>query len=137
MSKTKKTVIKYFNNYKMDNEVYKLRRKVINLIYELKNEGLNLPRVDVRVGEAIDCNDLGVARLNDNIIWITKKAINESENYLRNVVYHELIHTIYGCRHNEKCPLMKATIKKDEVLTKNKCLTIFKNYYNKYNNKQQ
>ena len=41
--------LKNFTNYKMDSEVYKLRRKVINLIYELKNEGLQLPRIDVRI----------------------------------------------------------------------------------------
>ena len=42
--------LKNFTNYKMDSDVYKLRRKVINLIYELKNEGLTLPRIDVRIG---------------------------------------------------------------------------------------
>jgi len=135
MKQRKKTVIKQFNNSKMDNKIYKLRRKVINLIYEIKNNGFEIPRIDVRVGKSVDCNKLGMARLNDNIIWIDIDTINKSQDYLRNVVYHELLHTIYGCKHNEKCPLMSATLK--EVLNKNKCLTIFKNYYNKYNNKQQ
>ena len=135
MRKRKKTIIKEFNNSKMNNEVYKLRRQVINLIYEIKNNGFNIPRIDVRVGKSVDCRKLGMARLNGNIIWIDIDTIKKSQNYLRNVVYHELLHTIYGCEHNENCPLMSATLK--EVLPKNKCLTIFKNYYNKYNNKHQ
>ena len=135
MRKRKKTIIKEFNNSKMNNEVYKLRRQVINLIYEIKNNGFNIPRIDVRVGKSVDCRKLGMARLNGNIIWIDIATIKKSQNYLRNVVYHELLHTIYGGEHNEKCPLMSATLK--EVLPKNKCLTIFKNYYNKYNNKHQ
>jgi len=127
--------LKNFTNYKMDSDVYKLRRKVINLIYELKNEGLTLPRIDVRIGENKNCNVLGTAKLHGNIIWITKKAIVKSENYLRNVVYHELLHTIYGCEHDEKCPIMASSLNK--VISKNKCLQIFKNYYKKYNNIKQ
>ena len=125
--------LKDFTNYKMDSEVYKLRRKVINLIYELKNEGFNLPRVDVRVGESKKCNVLGLAVLKDNIIWITKTAINRSEKSLYHTVLHELIHTIFGCEHNEKCHLMKACEPK-EILSKDKLLEIFRKYYNKYNN---
>jgi len=34
-----------FVNYKMTNEVYKLRKKVINILYELKDKGFNLPRI--------------------------------------------------------------------------------------------
>ena len=112
MRKNKKTIIKEFKNSKMNNEVYKLRRQVIDLIYEIKNNGFNIPRIDVRVGKSVDCNKLGMARLNGNIIWIDIDTINKSQDYLRNVVYHELLHTIYGCKHNEKCPLMSATLKK-------------------------
>ena len=36
-----------FVNYKMDNEVYKNKRKVLDFVYELKNEGFKLPRIDV------------------------------------------------------------------------------------------
>ena len=44
MKKNKTT--KHFKNYKMTNEVYKLRKKVINVLYELKNMGYNLPRIE-------------------------------------------------------------------------------------------
>ena len=67
MRKNKTT--KNFTNFKMDNEVYKQRRQVMNIIYEIKNIGLNIPSIDVRIGEDKSCNVLGKGRLNDNIIF--------------------------------------------------------------------
>ena len=95
-----------FVNYKMTNEVYKLRKKVINVLYDLKDKGFNLPRIDVRIGQHKDCQVLGVARLNNNIIWITEKAIDKKENEFYHTVLHELLHTIYGCEHDNKCHIM-------------------------------
>ena len=131
MSRKVKTT-KRFVNFKMDNEVYKNRRKVLDFIYELKNEGFKLPRIDVRIGTSQKCNVLGKARLKDNIIWITQEAINNGSNELRSVVYHELLHAIYGCNHVKGCPIMSAT-QPDVVANKDKSIEIFKKYYNKYN----
>jgi len=131
MRKNKTT--KNFINFKMTDEVYKLRKKVINVLYDLKNNGFNIPRIDVRIGQHKDCQVLGVARLNNNIIWITENAIDKKENEFYHTVLHELIHTIYGCEHDEKCHIM-STYQPKVVFSKNKLLTIFKNYYNKYNN---
>tara|TARA_X000001382_G_scaffold127255_1_gene114854 strand:+ start:145 stop:567 length:423 start_codon:yes stop_codon:yes gene_type:complete len=131
MRKSKTT--KNFNNYKMTPEVYKLKRKVINILYELKDKGFNIPRIDVRIGQHKDCQVLGVARLNNNIIWITENAIDKKENEFYHTVLHELLHTIYGCEHDNKCHIM-STYQPKIVYSKNKLLKIFKNYYNKYNN---
>ena len=131
MSRKVKTT-KRFVNFKMDNEVYKNRRKVLDFIYELKNEGFKLPRIDVRIGTSQKCNVLGKARLKDNIIWITQEAINNGSNELRSVVYHELLHAIYGCNHVKGCPIMSA-IQPDVVANKSQSIEIFKKYYNKYN----
>ena len=131
MSRKVKTT-KRFINFKMDNEVYKNRRKVLDFIYELKNEGFKLPRIDVRIGTSQKCNVLGKARLKDNIIWITQEAIDNGNNELRSVVYHELLHAIYGCNHVKGCPIMSA-IQPDVVATKLKAIEIFKKYYSKYN----
>ena len=131
MSRKIKTT-KRFVNFKMDNEVYKNRRKVLDFIYELKNEGFKLPRIDVRIGTSQKCNVLGKARLKDNIIWITQEAINNGSNELRSVVYHELLHAIYGCNHVKGCPIMSA-IQPDVVANKSQSIEIFKKYYNKYN----
>ena len=131
MSRKVKTT-KRFINFKMDNEVYKNRRKVLDFIYELKNEGFKLPRIDVRIGTSQKCNVLGKARLKDNIIWITQEAINNGSNELRSVVYHELLHAIYGCNHVKGCPIMSA-VQPDVVANKSQSIEIFKKYYNKYN----
>jgi hypothetical protein len=132
----KNKTTKDFTNYKMDSDVYKKRRQVINIIYELKNEGLNIPRIDVRIGEDKNCKVLGLGRLKDNIIWITPKAIERGENFLRHTVLHELIHTIYGCEHNRTCHLMNA-YQPTVVFNKEKLINLFKRYYDKYNNIKQ
>jgi len=131
MSRKVKTT-KRFINFKMNDEVYKNRRKVLDFIYELKNEGFKLPRIDVRIGTSQKCNVLGKARLKDNIIWITQEAINNGSNELRSVVYHELLHAIYGCNHVKGCPIMSA-VQPDVVANKSQSIEIFKKYYNKYN----
>tara|TARA_B100000029_G_C17002230_1_gene751614 strand:+ start:134 stop:484 length:351 start_codon:yes stop_codon:yes gene_type:complete len=116
----------------MNNEVYKSRSKVMQFIYELKNEGFKLPRIDVRIGTDKDCTILGKARLKDNIIWISQKTIDYKINELRSVVYHELLHAIYGCNHVKGCPIMSAE-QPEVAVNKVKAIEIFKKYYNKYN----
>ena len=94
----------------MNDDTYKLRRQVINILYEAKRMGIKLPRINVRIGSpaAGHENTLGVGgSLN---IWITKKAIDGSYNYLLHVVLHELCHAVFNTDHNEKCKLMASTI---------------------------
>ena len=112
----------------MNDDVYKLRRQVIDMIYEIKKVYSDIPRIDVRIGKSKTCGVLGVARLNDNIIWIDDQSY-KNDDYLRNVVYHEILHAIYGIDHDEKCPLMCSTLK--EVISKNECLKTFGDYYRK------
>ena len=102
-------------NFKMDDEVYKLRRQVIEYIYEAK-EVVDLPRITVRITEN-HATMLGCARLYKNILWITQRAIS---NYnLRAIVYHEIAHAVFGAKHNEKCPLMKPVHFESDKMTKN------------------
>jgi len=118
--------IKEFTNYKMNDEVYSLRRKVIELLYEIKKEIKSLPRIDVRIGEH-DCKQtLGVARLKNNIIWISKRAIDKGIDVLRNTVYHEVVHAVTGFKHDEKCPLMQSYM--DTILSKEECIKHLKKY---------
>ena len=129
----KNKTAKNFTNFKMNDDVYKLRRQVLNIIYEVKNMGLNIPRVDVRIGEDKNCQILGKAEMSKNIIWITSQAISKGENVLRHTVLHELVHTIFGINHNEKCHLMKS-VQPKTIKSKDKLLQLFKNYYIKFNN---
>mgnify|MGYP007072427941 CR=1 FL=1 len=114
-------------NFKMDAEVYKKRRQVIDLVYEIKKEIKSLPRIEVRIGEARDHNVLGVAQLKDKKIWITKRAVDMSQDALRNIVYHEIVHAVTGFGHDEKCPLMKSTMD-GYLLNKKQCMKYLKKY---------
>ena len=132
----KSKTVKSFINFKMTDEVYKSRRKVINFIYELKNEGFKLPRIDVRIGKSV-CKStrhsvLAKAIMKGDIIWVTQKAIDKTENELRTTVFHELLHAIYGCNHVKDCPIM-SKVQPDVVVNKAKSIEIFRKYYNKYN----
>ncbi len=112
---------KKIKNFKMDDAVYKLRRQVIELIYEAKRGGVNLPRISVRIGEQkAKHNVLGVATMKGNQMWITKDAIDLGTDTLRNVVFHEIAHAVYGTEHNESCPLMQSKL--DTILNKADCL---------------
>ena len=119
---------KDIKNFDMNKNTYSLRRKVINLIYEVKNAGVNLPRIEVRIGEPRKKNLLGVALLKDNKIWITEDAVKLCEDALRNVVFHEIVHAVTGFGHDEKCPLMCAALGK--LLNKKDCLDKLKQYIN-------
>ena len=109
-------------NFKMNDSVYKLRRQVIELIYEAKRGGVNLPRIEVRIGEqkAKHKNVLGCAKMQGNQMWITKDAIDLGTDTLRNVVFHEIAHAVYGTEHNESCPLMQSAL--NNILNKADCL---------------
>jgi len=58
---------KLLKNKKMNTATFELRKEVMNLIYEVKSV-YDIPRIDVRIGESKNCNTLGIARLNKNII---------------------------------------------------------------------
>ena len=133
MRKNKTT--KNFTNFKMDGDVYLQRCKVMSVIYAVKKAGMNIPRVDVRIGEDKNCHVLGKGRLNDNIIWITPKAINKGENYLYHTVLHELVHTIFGKGHSRTCHLMSA-YQPQVVFSKDKLIKLFRRYYDLWINKQ-
>ena len=114
------------HNKRMNNQVYQLKRDVINIIYDLKRY-VNLPRITVRITDNQD-NLLGRARMNDNVIWIPENTFNSK--YLYQVVLHEILHAVYGIEHNENCELMSAYVTKQ--LSKQKSLDIFLGYCKKY-----
>ena len=114
-------------NHKMNDQVYKKRRQVMNLIYEVKKEFLSFPRIEVRIGEARDHNVLGVAKLSKKQIWITDRALNMSQDALRNIVYHEIVHAVTGFGHDDMCPLMKPSLD-GYLLNKKQCMKYLKKY---------
>lgn len=109
-------------NLDMNKETYKLRRQVINVIREI-GELVDLPRINVRITDPTKGNEqvMGSALLRGNTIWITQDTIKNTD--VRTVVYHEVLHAVYGTQHDEDCPLMKSTF--DRALTKKECVKYF------------
>lgn len=104
----------YAKNLKMNDEVYKLRRAVIDFIYEAKTH-VQLPRIEVRITEphkGSHSNVLGLAYLSQNVIYIPSNLIENGrlKTYFREVVAHEIVHAVTGFAHDSKCPLMSPSI---------------------------
>jgi len=119
---------KHMSNLQMDPEVYKLRRTVIDLIYEAR-ELAPLPRITVRITEDDTFRHrMGVAGMNANIIRIPKSSTKISKKDLRAIVYHEILHAILGVPHDNKCKLMSPYF---EPLTKKEAQTLFKKWIKK------
>jgi hypothetical protein len=112
-------------NLEMNSHVFTLRRKVIALIYEAKRLVPNLPRVEVRIVED-EGKILGMASMMSKHISIMSSTVSDNDDVLRHVVFHELVHTLFGVRHIETCPLMKAIV--NIPATKQEIHAIFKKY---------
>ena len=112
-------------NLKMNDEVYALRRKVMNIVYEVK-EVKDMPRVTVRITEKNPCGALGFARMGANILWIPENTVKMTEDELRNVVIHEIGHAVFNLDHDENCGIMCACLCK--ILSKDECLEIVKGW---------
>ena len=125
--KQKETMqIEEIKNFKMNDDVYSQRSKVMDILYQARDFGIKLPRINVRIGTATEKfkNVLGVGGMRN--IWITEKAISKGYAYLLHVVLHELCHSVYNLPHNEKCELMSSKLGKPCSIAN--AWTIFKNY---------
>lgn len=106
-----------FNLNKMNNDTYALRRKVINIIYEAKNRGFKLPRIEVRIVNSDNENDVcGYAYLNKNIIHINEKWCQYNEEALTHIVLHEIVHAVTGFEHDRLCYLMQPSLPSSKPL---------------------
>lgn len=84
----------------MNNQVYKMRREIIDIIYRVKKLVPNMPRISVRVAEN-DEDVLGCATLGGREMWITERSTSDLA-----VVLHEILHAWKGINHDENCKLM-------------------------------
>ena len=114
--------INRINNLPMNKDTYALRTTVINLIREAKIGGAKLPWIGVRIGTQTSNhkNVLGCAVMQGDRLWITEDAINLGTDTLRNIVFHEIAHAVFGTQHDESCPLMSAEL--GTILNKEDCL---------------
>lgn len=97
-------------NLQMNSEVFALRKRAMKFVYEARNLVSNLPRVEIRIVEN-DGAALGKARIDGvKSISIHVKTFTASEEMLRHVVFHELCHTLFKTKHDEKCKLMMSIV---------------------------
>ena len=92
-------------NLKMNDEVFKLRKQVMQYVYEAKALVGKMERVEVRIVDD-EVGTAAKASLDVKHISITKYALNKSPAILKRIVFHELVHTLTGFRHDKKCKLM-------------------------------
>lgn len=95
-----------------NSETYKLRRRVIEVIYKanatLVESGLDrLPRLEVRIVTEGDGSFAGYAYVGNKILHIAENTTKwkRSEADFEHVILHEIVHAI-GYFHLEGCPLM-------------------------------
>jgi len=126
--KKRNTKSSYHTNRDMNQDTYKLRRKVINFVYEAKDLIPTLPRIEVRITDCDRHEVLGTASMGNCVIWIPAKTLKMSANDQRQIVFHELLHAAYGVKHIDSCPLMGPYFKK---MTKSQTDKLFVKYATK------
>ena len=105
---------KGFHQMRMNDQVYSLRRKVIEIIYQandkLREAGLSkMPRQTVRIVDSDEyTNVLGYAWMGQDTVHIKKDTCHEDD--LLHVVLHELCHSVLAVEHDQQCPLMATHI---------------------------
>ena len=85
---------------RMSDEVYKMRREIIDIIYRVKKLVPNMPRISVRVADNDD-EVLGCATMRGHEMWITERSTSDLA-----VVLHEILHAWKGIEHDDNCKLM-------------------------------
>ena len=101
-----------FKLMKMNNKTYDLRRQVMGMVYEAKKIVPDLPRVEIRIVEKHEEKRIGgYAWLGQNVVHIKKDVIKDfaqDPTFLQWLVFHELVHAVFGFGHDKKCRLMSA-----------------------------
>ena len=116
------------NMLKMDDNIYQLRRKVMNVLYEIKNRGYVIPRVEVRVVENAEA--CAYAYVGKNIVHFNKAYMNVP-NFTQ-VVLHEVVHASFGIGEVIGCKLMHCTKFWINNIDEDSSWKLFEKYYNSY-----
>jgi predicted SprT family Zn-dependent metalloprotease len=126
MRTLKNTTTRNAKMLKMDDNIYQLRRKVMDVLYEIKNRGYNIPRVEVRVVSE-DTEACAYAYLGKNIIHFNKKYMGVS-NFTQ-VVLHEVVHASFGVGEVVGCRLMHCTEFWKNNVGNTEAWSLFDKYY--------
>ena len=104
---------------KMNSDTYSIRRNVIDVLYEIKRRGYDIPRIEVRIVSEGDDNVGGYAYLKANIVHISEECAKmKNKDILTHLVLHEVVHAVTGFRHDDNCVLMNPCIPTDVDINK-------------------
>lgn len=101
-------------NHEMNSEIFKLRKRVLSFVYEAKKLLPEFEHVEIRITEKEDTPEgqkpyAARAHLGKKHISVLKDVAETANDLtLRGIIFHELVHTLFGVRHIESCPLMKG-----------------------------
>ena len=112
---------------KMDDNVYTLRRKVMDVLYEIKRRGYSIPRIEVRIvdGSTEAC---AYAYLGQNIAHFNKNYIGR-KNFTQ-IVLHEVVHATFGIGEVVGCKLMHCSEFWNNNVSESEAWELFEKYYN-------
>jgi Zn-dependent peptidase ImmA (M78 family) len=108
---------------KMSDQTYLLRRKVIDIIYQL-NKLVSLPRIEVRIVSGGESSNCGYAYMGGRVVHINESHMNKPHFY--QVVLHEVLHAVLATEHDDNCDLMSPYVR---PLTDERALQIFLTYF--------
>lgn len=131
MKSLKNTTCRNAKMLKMDNEIYALRRKVMDVLYEIKGRGYNIPRIEVRVVSE-DTEACAYAYLGRNIVHFNKLYMNS--NKFTQIVLHEVVHASFGIGEVVGCKLMHCSEFWNNNICKEDAWKVFDMYYNNFKN---
>jgi hypothetical protein len=105
-------------NLDMSPEVYKLRRMVMDYVYEAKRlTGGTMPRVEVRITDNADYHAKNIAGLGSmdklKALWIPSDLLKKPATYIKYVVFHEILHAVYKIQHDNDSYLMAPSSRVD------------------------
>ena len=129
-----KRATKGFQNRKMNDETYKLRRSVMDIIYEFKNR-YDIPRQTIRIVDRVNGkqthdgwhNVIGYAGMGQNYVHIRGDWASKSRKSLLPLVAHEIVHSVLSIGHDSKCKLMSEYI---EDMTESEVWKACDKYFN-------
>ena len=93
---------------RMDDGVYQLRSRVMNIIRSAKSRVPKLPRIEVRIVDLAGSPTMGYAYMGHNVVHIDQGEAQGEDSRLLVLVLHELLHAVLSTPHIEDCPLMSG-----------------------------
>ena len=116
----------------MSKDTYNLRREVMKVLYDVKNKGYVIPRVEVRIVSQ-DTDACAYAYLGKNIIHVNEKYISKKyKSLFTQVILHEVVHAVFGVGEVIGCKLMHCSQFWVNRPSEDIAWELFDKYYRRY-----